>query len=442
METQRIRGYIEDWYGKELPLLLPRELKTAQIEGKVTCIVGPRRAGKTYYFFQLMKPVKEVSLYLDFEDSALLTVKFDEVQEIANLFTEITGKEPRYIFLDEIQNLDKWETAVRTLLDRTPYNIFVTGSSSKLLSREIATQLRGRSLTYVLLPFSFSEFLNAKNVELKNVFTLVEQARIKSYLRDYLELGGFPEVVLKEDLREKILKEYFDTIFFRDFVERHELKSLGIARFIFSFVFQNFASEISVNKIVNYLKSEGKKFGKNTVYSYVEKLQDTQAVFFVNRISGKIYVKESWPRKVYVCDSGISTIFRFSEDMGKLMENAVFLELKRRQNENPWLEIYYYRDYQQREVDFVLKRGLAVEQLIQVTYASDRAGIGKREAEALLKVSSEFKCKNLTIITWDYEGELALTVENKHKQINCIPLWKWLIENKNRSGKWSNQEFR
>ena len=432
METQRIRRYIEDWYGKELPPLLPRELKTAQIEGKVTCIVGPRRAGKTYYFFQLMKqPVKEVSLYLDFEDSALLTVKFDEVQEIANLFTEITGKEPRYIFLDEIQNLDKWETAVRTLLDRTPYNIFVTGSSSKLLSREIATQLRGRSLTYVLLPFSFSEFLNAKNVERKNVFTRVEQARIKNYLREYLELGGFPEVVLKEDLREKILKEYFDTIFFRDFVERHELKSLGIARFIFSFVFQNFASEISVNKIVNFLKSEGKKFGKNTVYSYVEKLQDTQAVFFVNRISGKIYVQESWPRKAYICDPGISTIFRFSEDIGKLMENAVFLELKRKQNENPLLEIYYYRDYQQREVDFVLKRGLAVEQLIQVTYASDRAGIDKREAEVLLKVSSEFKCKKLTIITWDYEGELALTVENKHKQINCIPLWKWLIETEN-----------
>jgi len=105
---------------------------------------------------------------LDFEDSSLLTVKFDEVQEIANLFTEITGKEPRYIFLDEIQNPDKWETAVRTLLDRTPYNIFVTGSTSKLLSREIATQLRGRSLTYVLLPFSFSEFLNISKLRIGN----------------------------------------------------------------------------------------------------------------------------------------------------------------------------------------------------------------------------------------------------------------------------------
>ncbi len=424
METQRIKGYIEDWYGKELPFLLSRELKVTQIQGKVIGIVGPRRAGKTYYFFQLMKPVKEVSLYLDFEDSSLLTVKFDEVLEIAHLFTEITGKEPKYIFLDEIQNLEKWETAVRTLLDRTPFNIFVTGSSSKLLSKEIATQLRGRSLTYILLPFSFKEFLKAKKIEPKDILTQIEKARIKKYLREYLELGGFPEVVLKEE-RERILKEYFDTIFFRDFVERHELKSLEIARFIFSFVFQNFSSEISVNKIVNFLKSEGKKFGKNTVYSYIEKLQDTQAVFFVNRISGKIYIKESWPRKAYICDSGISTIFRFSEDIGKLMENAVFLEVKRKQNENPLLEIYYYKDYQQREVDFVLKEGLEVKQLIQVTYASDSDEIGKREADALLKVSSELKCKNLIIITWDYEDELVV----KNKRIRCIPLWKWLIAN-------------
>ena len=422
METQRIKAYIEDWYRKELPFLVPRELKTAQIQGKVISIVGPRRAGKTYYFFQLMEPVKEVSLYLDFEDSSLLTVKFDEVLEIVNLFAEITGKEPENIFLDEIQNMDKWETAVRTLLDRTPYNIFVTGSSSKLLSREIATQLRGRSLTYVLLPFSFSEFLKAKKIELKNVFTQIEKATIKKWLREYLELGGFPEVVLKEE-REKILKEYFDTIFFRDFVERHELKSFEVARFIFSFVFQNFSSEISVNKIVNFLKSEGKKFGKNTVYSYIEKLQDTQAVFFVKRISGTVYVKESWPRKVYICDSGISTLFRFSDDTGRLMENAVFLELKRMQNERPMLDIYYYRDYQQREVDFVLKEGLAVKQLIQVTYAADRTEVRKREVAALLKVSSEFECKNLVMITWDYEAELNV----EDRTIMCIPLWKWLI---------------
>lgn len=422
METQRIKEYIEDWYGKELPFLLSRELKVTQIQGKVIGIVGPRRAGKTYYFFQLMKPVKEVSLYLDFEDSSFLTVKYNEVLEIAHLFTEITGKEPEYIFLDEIQNLEKWETAVRTLLDRTPFNIFVTGSSSKLQSKEIATQLRGRSLTYILLPFSFREFLKAKKIEPKNILTQIEKARIKKYLREYLELGGFPEVVLKEE-RERILKEYFDTIFFRDFVERHELKSLEIARFIFSFVFQNFSSEISVNKIVNFLKSEGKKFGKNTVYSYIEKLQDTQAVFFVNRISGKIYIKESWPRKAYICDPGISTIFRFSEDIGKLMENAVFLEVKRKQNENPLLEIYYYKDYQQREVDFVLKQGLKIEQLIQVTNATCKEEIERRETKALIKAGDELKCDDMLVITWEYEGEDKLN----GKKIRFLPLWKWLL---------------
>ena len=176
---------------------------------------------------------------------------------------------------------------------------------------------------------------------------------------------------------------------------------------------------------MNFLKSEGKKFGKGTVYSYIEKLQDTQAVFFVNRISKNIYVKESWPRKVYICDTGISKIFRFSEDICKLMENAVFLELKRRQNERPLLEIYYYRDYQQREVDFVLKEGLEVKELIQVTYALDRTEVVKREIYALLKVSSELKCKNLCIITWDYEAELNV----KDTTIMCIPLWKWLIRN-------------
>jgi predicted AAA+ superfamily ATPase len=124
-----------------------------------------------------------------------------------------------------------------------------------------------------------------------------------------------------------------------------------------------------------------------------------------------------------ICDSGISTLFRFSDDTGKLMENAVFLELKRMQNERPMLDIYYYRDYQQREVDFVLKEGLAVKQLIQVTYASDRAEIRKREVAALLKVSGEFECKNVCMITGDYEAELNV----EDRTIMCIPLWKWLI---------------
>jgi len=422
MKEAKVRSYIEDWYTKKLPSLVERELSVKPVKDKVISIVGPRRAGKTFYFYQLMRRNKESCLYLDFEDSALVDVKFDEVLDVINLFTEITGKVPTDIFLDEVQRVEKWETMVRTLLNRGSYRIFVTGSSSKLLSREVATQLRGRSLTYFLFGFSFREFLKAKGINLGEVLSGVEKAKIKNLLREYLEFGSFPEIVLKED-KEKILKEYHDTIFFKDFVERHELKSFDVAKFVFSQVLQSFSHEFSVNRLVNLLKSSGIRMGKNTVYDYVEKLQDTLAVFFVKKYSEKISLRESWPRKVYVCDTGLSKVIRFSADFGRLMENVVFIEELRRINDNPLLEIFYWKDRQQNEVDFVLKEGLKIKQLIQVTYANGKDEIGRREIRALLKASEELRCKDLLIITWDYDDELEIGNE----KIKFIPLWKWLI---------------
>jgi len=420
MEKSKVRSYIEDWYNREIPPLIERELFVKPIKGKAISIVGPRRAGKTFYFFQLMRKNKKNCLYLDFEDSALAEIRFDEILDVINLFTETTGQTPTDIFLDEVQKVDKWESMVRTLLNRD-FNIFITGSSSKLLSKEIATQLRGRSLTYLLFGFSFREFLKARNFELKKVLSQLEKAKIKNLLREYIELGSFPEVVLKEE-KEKILKEYYDAIFFRDFVERHELKSLEVARFIFSHVFQNFSQEISINKIFNLFKSKGVKIGKSTLYDYVEKLQDTLAVFFVKKYSEKISLRESWPKKIYICDTGISKVIRFSEDLGKLMENVVFIELMRKTNENPILEIFYFK-VDGSEVDFVLKEGLKVRQLIQVTYSSSKDEIEKREIKSLVKASQLLKCKNLLVITWDYEDETK--VENR--KIVFQPLWKWLI---------------
>jgi len=422
MKEAKVRSYIADWYTKKLPSLVERELSVKPVKDKVISIVGPRRAGKTFYFYQLMRRNKESCLYLDFEDSALVDVKFDEVLDVINLFTEITGKVPTDIFLDEVQRVEKWETMVRTLLNRGGYRIFVTGSSSKLLSREVATQLRGRSLTYFLFGFSFREFLKAKGVNLGEVLSGIEKAKIKNLLREYLEFGSFPEIVLKED-KEKILKEYHDTIFFKDFVERHELKSFDVAKFVFSQVLQSFSHEFSVNRLVNLLKSSGIRMGKNTVYDYVEKLQDTLAVFFVKKYSEKISLRESWPRKVYVCDTGISKVIRFSADFGRLMENVVFIEELRRINDNPLLEIFYWKDRQQNEVDFVLKEGLKIKQLIQVTYANGKDEVGRREIRALLKASEELRCKDLLIITWDYDDELEIGNE----KIKFIPLWKWLI---------------
>jgi len=170
---------------------IKREIALPTVSPDVVAIVGPRRVGKTFYFFQLMKPIKDYSVYLDFEDSSLVNLRFDEVLDAINLFVEITGKEPTHIFLDEVQKIEKWESMVRTILDRTNYRVFITGSSSKLLPKEIATQLRGRSVTYLLLGFSFREFLKAKKVKVEKVLSQIEKAKIKRLFKEYLDFSCF-----------------------------------------------------------------------------------------------------------------------------------------------------------------------------------------------------------------------------------------------------------
>lgn len=418
MQPSLVKDYIVEWAKKETAKGINRELEVPRRKDKVISVIGPRRAGKTYYFYQLFG--EENSLYLNFEDTRLMDVNFKEIRDLIRVYMEVTDNVPSNLFFDEIQNVKNWEIALRELLDLQRYNIFATGSSSKLLSREIATQLRGRTFSYLLLPFSFREFLKAKNVTTE-FLTMDDAAKIRSLLRDYLEFGGFPEVAFEETEKERILKEYFEMTLFRDIVERHKLKNISLARFLLSFFLQNFSKEFSINKIVKSLKSQ--KFGKNTLYSYVDKIQDSVVLFVLNRFSPKVYQRESWPKKIYLCDTGLTKVVRFSEDIGKLMENCVFLELLRLTNKKPLLEIYYWKNHQQAEVDFVLKEGTKIEQLIQVTYASGKDEIEEREVKSLLKASKEIKCKDLSVITWDYED----TVKISNRIVKFIPLWKWLL---------------
>jgi hypothetical protein len=320
--------------------------------------------------------------------------------------------------LDEVQAIEGWRILVRSLLDRG-YKIFMTGSSSKVLPKEISTELRGRTLTYLLLPFSFREF--NKKEKLADFRTYEGKGQVLKALKEYLTWGGYPEVVLCKDEKnkEKILSEYFNEIFYKDFVERHKIKSLEFGRFLFEFSFQNFSKEISLRKIKSFF---GKNISDKTLYDYVEKLQDTLTVFFVSRYSKSVYERQTWPRKIYVCDVGISKVLGFSEDIRKRMENCVYLELLRRKNEKPLTEIYYWKDQLGKEVDFVVKNGAKIEELIQVCYETKEEAID-REIKSLLKASKELACKNLTVLTWDYEGEKTY----KGKKIKFIPLWKWLL---------------
>ena len=420
MQHALVRDYIVEWMKREIVKGVSRELEVSRRKDRVISVIGPRRAGKTFYFYQLMGEDRANSLYLNFEDTRLMDVTFKDIRDLIRIYIEVAGKAPRNIFFDEVQNVKNWELAIRELLDLQHYNMFVTGSSSKLLSREIATQLRGRTFSYLLLPFSFREFLRAKNVFTEKM-TMDEAAKIRGYLKEYLEFGGFPEVVFEEAEKERILKEYFEMILFRDIVERHKLKNISLARFLLSFLLQNFSKEISVNKVLKSLSSQ--RFGKNTLYSYIDKIQDSVALFILNRFSLRVYQRESWPKKIYLCDTGLTKVVRFSEDIGKLMENCVFLELLRLTNKKPMLEIYYWKNHEGAEVDFLLKEGVEIKELIQVTYASGRDEIDEREVKSLLKASKETGCKNLRIITWNYEG--IDKIDNR--TIKFTPLWRWLI---------------
>jgi len=401
-----------------------RELEVSFVKNKSVAIVGPRRSGKTYLLLNVLKENSEDSIYLDLEHSAFREITHKDVFQIISLFEEYFRRRVKKVIIDEVQKISDWESLVRSLID-SGYYVMISGSSSRLLPREIATQLRGRSLTYILLPLSFREYLLFKNIEIKKEFSISEKIKIIKELENYLEYGGYPEVVLEANKKEKILREYFETILQKDFIERFEVVYVNIAKLIFEFMFQNFSKEISFNKVSNFVSSKIGKNVKNIVYNYCEKLPESLSVFYVEKISKSVYERKQFNRKVYVCDVGLSNVLRFERDIGRRMENTVFLELLRKTNQNPLMEIYYFKDYQQREVDFVIKEGLNIKKLIQVTYANSKDEIEQREIKSLLKAYDLFKENNpeLLVITWDYEDMLRID----NKEIRFIPLWRWLL---------------
>ena len=404
------KSLVEDYFFQNFEFRgVQRELKIGKSE-KIVSVVGPRRAGKTWYFYSLL-PRYPNPMYINFEDIAFRNMQVEEFFELIKMFTEMKYA-PKTLFLDEVQVLQGWETLLRSLHDRG-YRIFVTGSSSKLLSREIATQLRGRTITYLLLPFSFSEFIKAKNAQI-DMHTFEGRGKLLKMLREYIEHGSYPEVIFSGE-KERILREYFTEIFYRDFVERHKIKSIEFGKFLFEFAFQNFSKEISMRKIKKFF---GKNISDTTLYGYVNKLMDTLTVFFLDKYSPSVYIRNSWPKKIYVCDIGISKILEHSSDIGHKMENLVYLEMLRRTNINSLTSIYFYKSKSGEEVDFIVKEGTNINECIQVTYASGKDEIERRELKALTKADEELKCKKKIVITWDYEEE---------GEIKYIPLWKWLL---------------
>ena len=402
----------------------------------VVAVVGPRRSGKTFLAKQFLnlkagENTVESTLYVLFEEPKfepfLKTGLLEEIYRAYRAYVNQNGTS--YIVLDEVQNLAQWEKWVRMALERKEdVKIIITGSSSRLLSREFATVLTGRTLTFRVFPLSFNEFLSFRKFEIEKEHQLFgKKEEIRKFLTEYITYGGFPQVVLQKDntVKEELLKEIFEGIIYRDVVFRNKIRDGNQVKITAEMAISHFASLMSVtrlrNTLVNILL---KKISPNLVVKIMACLEEAFLLFQLPVFSYKIKERNRFPKKVYAIDPGLikAITVSFGKNIGRVYENVTAIALLRKYGiEN----LFYWKDANGREVDFVVKEGIKVKQLVQVSYEIEDKKTREREFRSLVEASKELNCANLLLITDDLESEEI----REGKKIICLPLWRWLLDN-------------
>jgi len=407
-----IKDYLE-WNVKLVRRDIKYEIPKIQ---RALSIIGPRRSGKTYLMFQISKELEKTrSIYVNFEDPRLTGVNLQDLLKFLDTFYSMfpeNVKKTNYFLLDEIQTIDKWEKFVRHLLDKNQ-KVILSGSSSKMLSKEISTELRGRSIVTYVYPFSFKEILRANGLAIEKYLSTYEESKIKKLTRDYLIWGSYPEVILNPSLRKEILTENLNLTIYRDVVERWRVSNVKGLRLVIKML--AYSSNLSISKMYNNLKGLGMEIGKTTVANYLEYLMDSM-IFYKLYPYVKSYKKqEMLGFKSYLIDNGLLTVLGV-EDNSRLLENMVFLELLKRGYETN-KNLFYYLTKNGEEIDFLIKERERIR-LIETTYNIDRKHVKK-----MFTALNEIDSKTGIIITWDYEDE----IDKDGKKITCLPLWKWLL---------------
>lgn len=422
---------IDDFHERDLPEPVPRNRALAEIGGKADVVIGMRRAGKTWFCYQKMNKLleeglrKEEILYLNFEDDRLLEFEIAHFQEILDVYF---GKYPNHrdgrcwFFFDEIQRIDQWERFIRRLLDTENIQICLTGSSSKLLSTEIATSLRGRSFTTEMFPFSFPEFLRYHGLfpESPRRFGARTTATLRKAMRDYFDIGGFPEVQeLAPALRIEVLQGYIDSVLLKDIVERYHIGNVTALKHLVRHIMHSAGGKFSVNRFYNTMKSLSVRCTKNTLYDYIDHLTDAFVFSKVPIHSRSEKARTINPVKLYAIDTGLlgAMTFRHAADSGPLLETMVFMHLRRK-----GLEVAYVTTSDGYEVDFLARDPLSGEvSLIQVCWDISDERTCERELRGLKSAMTDLSVDGGTLVTWDDEKQLDDT-------IHVVPVWKWLLE--------------
>jgi predicted AAA+ superfamily ATPase len=394
-------------------------------------LIGPRRSGKTFACFQMMRSLldtgvgREGMLYLNMEDERLTPADPAFLSRLLDIHAELFGTDfskPFFCFLDEIQNVPEWSKWARRITDEFPrLHLVLTGSSSKLLSTEIATELRGRALSVTILPYSFREFLRAREIEPGDLRTLGHSRRnlsIRKAFQEYQVQGGFPGAIDKPD-RVEILQQYYRAMFLRDLVDRHGIRNSTLFDQFLKIALSRFSSLVSVSNLALSLPTAGQGFSKNTLVDYLDHAVDAFLVRLVPRYSTKVTEHLRHPRKLYSVDTGLLDAVRFSlsDDRGRMLENMVALELGRRKG-----DLFYFQDTV--ECDFVVTDRGKCQSAIQVCWDLSSSRTRERELSGLAAGMDAFGLKEGLILTESDQENLKVG----GKTVRVRPFWLWALE--------------
>ena len=428
--------YFKHFHESPLPKLHPRQFKFYKsVTNKPHVLIGARRVGKTYILFQKMHELiaegirKSQILYLNCEDPDLSKLNPSDFTALIELYWGIFPdevEEELFIFFDELQTISNWENGIRAIIDKFHFEIYITGSSSKLLSQEIATSLRGRAIQYNVTTLNFIEFLNFK--EFKSIKTVndldnlstKESAKRNALFREYLKWGGYPEVVLEtnEMVKRKILQEYYNLVVYRDLIERNRLTTGVIFKEFLRILMQKFGREIKLKKIHNQIKSRGYKISKNQIHWYFDILEDACIIYSCRKFNPSLQKQINAHPKYYLHDLGFYTLFNL-DNYGMRFENLIFLDIVRTKEWNALREITFWKNPTETEdLDLVISDGDKVKYLIQVTKEMEQKKTRKRELNGLLKSWTKYELFNDAqgiIITEDEDN--VINLEGKQVKI-------------------------
>lgn len=382
---------------------------------EITVLTGLRRAGKSVLLHKIKNKSRESDYYFNFEDERLAEFTVNHFQMLYEVFIELFGVQKTFYF-DEIQNVDGWEMFVRRLYN-SGNKIYITGSNANLFSEELGTRLTGRYISIAIYPISFKEYLAYKDNTLleAHLFSTSKIGQIKKIFSEYCIEGGIPDYI--QNKNQDYLHSLFESILYRDIVVRYKLPNAVLIKKLIFYLASNCSKDMTYNALKNTFEAGS----STTISDYCHYLENSYLCFFISRYSDSVKLQIQSPKKVYFVDPAIAKIlgFKISEDEGRILENIIFLELKRR-----GLEIYYHREL--KECDFIVRHGYKTIQAIQVCKALGNDKTKQREMAGLMEALIRFSLKEGFIIT-EYEDYVeTIEHENELYKIKVMPAWRWL----------------